>query len=402
MVLCHCGNSDSGVAGTMIETNTGNRASARVFVSTSALGLHTNDTLLVLLTEADTVGDTVYVSKWKFEKVADTVSIVSGILELDSVPVGKYDSIEIHSAGGEIKTVSVDWDVSPKGILFDESLGVSPVGMVEISLPEEFGDLASSGETFARMPFPVRLGNDVRNPCLFDANKNLILLDVADSLSDSAVYWGVLPQVVFSDDGKVLFEVLGNCQESNAVGISLARHVEHFSPTLTLDSVQTSFLISPLEPFVDNSRIGVSFWILADSASQMIPYGRILGAKADSAGFIIQQRADRGSVNLRLDSRGGGYNALYGTAPILDGSWHHYAFTLDADSVTVFADGAVIDRGSFDSGEGFENVLNPLCGGEEHFNGTLDEIFFLDGSQSENWMRLFYALQKGFPEAGNP
>ncbi len=401
--LLHCGNSESKIAGTMIETNTGNGEFARVFVSTSAMNLSVNDTVLVSQMEADTVGDTVYVFRRKFEKVADSLSVAAGILELDSVPVGRYDSVEVHSATGVVAAFLVDWDVSENDILFDSALKISSFGMAELPIPEEFRDLVSSGETFAQMPFPIRLKKDVPNPCLFDADRNLILLERTDSLPDSSVYWGVMPQVLFAEDGaSILFEVLGNCQESNAIEIPLARRTEHFSPTLTLDSLLTNYLISPFEPFVENSHIGVAFWILADSALQTVSYGRILGAKADSAGFVIQQRADRGSVNLRLDSRGGDYNALYGTARVLDGSWHHYAFTLYADSVTVFADGVVVDRGAFDSGEGFENVANPLCGGEDHFNGNLDEIFFLDGSESEGWMRLFYALQKGFPEVGNP
>ena len=80
---------------------------------------------------------------------------------------------------------------------------------------------------------------------------------------------------------------------------------------------------------------------------------------------------------------------------VLDGSWHNYAFTIFEDSVKIYLDGALLIASEFDSGEGFADVSNPAIGYEAPNNivGGMDELFFFDGMQSENWMKLFYALQ---------
>ena len=61
------------------------------------------------------------------------------------------------------------------------------------------------------MPFAVRLP-DVKNPCLLDADGNMVRLSRAEladvptvKTSDSAVYWGVLPRVAFDEGGAHVF-----------------------------------------------------------------------------------------------------------------------------------------------------------------------------------------------------
>ncbi len=125
-------------------------------------------------------------------------------------------------------------------------------------------------------------------------------------------------------------------------------------------------------------------------------YMRILSAKKDSVGFIIQQRADRSAINLRLDAGSGeAYNQIFGTAEILDGTWHNYAFRISNDSVAIFADGVLIQKEVIISGTGFSAAFNPAVGAADpNLIGGLDEVFFFDGSQSDDWMRLFYALHR--------
>ena len=53
---------------------------------------------------------------------------------------------------------------------------------------------------------------------------------------------------------------------------------------------------------------------------------------------------------------------------------------------------AVLESRRFDSGEGFAAAFNPTIG-YGGIRGGVDEVFFFDGAQSNNWMRLFYALQ---------
>lgn len=387
-------------AGVIIETNTGNKAVARAFVSTAALNMNAGDTLALPVA--------------RFSRVADSLDCAAGVMELDSVPVGKYDSAEVRPVGGVARTVAVNWNVSPDSVNLDPALGVSGISAASVLLPDGFSDIASSAESFDEMPFALRIAAGVKNPCLIDGAGRMILLDSVASASDSVLYWGVMPRVVFSKSGTIDFDVIGKCQESNALHLALGRHVEHFEnetpseaaaaanpekpelagTALWLDSSDYYRVITPFYPFVDGYYMTASLWINMDSSRQVTAYTRILSAKKDSVGFIVQQRSDRSAINLRLDTRTGDYNKVIGTAKILDGSWHNYAFRVYGDSVAVFSDGSLIQKAAFNSGEGFTTAYNPAIGCSPNLVGALDEIMFFDGTQSDDWMRLLYALQK--------
>lgn len=397
LFLAGCGEEHAGV---IIETNTGNKAVARVIVSTAALNMK--------------AGDTLALSAARFFRVADSLDCVAGVMELDSVPVGKYDSAEVRPVEGSARSVAVNWDVSPDSVNIDPALGAGAIFAASLVLPGGFSDLAGSSEAFYEMPFALRLAAGVKNPCLLDADGRMILLDSVASASDSVLYWGVMPRVIFSGSGAVDFDVIGKCQESSALRLPLGRHVEHFegeTPSeaavasnpvrsgaaggaLWFDSSDYYRVITPFYPFVGGYYMAASLWINMDSSRQVKAYTRILSAKKDSVGFIVQQRSDRSAVNLRLDTRTGSYNRVVGTAEILDGSWHNYAFRVYGDSVAVFCDGSLIQKASFDSGEGFATAYNPAIGGSPNLVGGLDEIMFFDGTQSDGWMRLLYAFQK--------
>ncbi len=164
------------------------------------------------------------------------------------------------------------------------------------------------------------------------------------------------------------------------------------------DSTDNWFLINDFKPFEDRYSMAASIWINMKKEQQPETYMRILSAKKDSTGFIIQQRADRSAVNLRLDAGKENFaynNQIFGTADILDGTWHNYAFRISKDSVAIFADGVLIQKEVIISGSDFSAAFNPAVGAADpNLIGGLDEVFFFDGSQSDNWMRLFYALQK--------
>ena len=265
------------------------------------------------------------------------------------------------------------------------------------------------------MPLPIRLEKPAAKPCLVDGKRNVIALE--KSVGDSLLYWGRLEKVVFAKDGSLKFDLLDSCYRDKEAEVELSRRTLHldnekiseaavaqfkvagmkapFGGALWTDSTDMWKLVNDFEPFTDNGKqMSASIWIKGDSVSQaIIPegkgYTRLLSCKNDSIGFILQQRANQAAVNLRLDARTNGkgvYNATFGNARILDGKWHHYAFTIR---------GVNIGGTEFDSGEGFAVCKNPAIGYEgRNFVGGIDEVFFFDGTQSVNWMRLFYALQK--------
>jgi hypothetical protein len=315
--------------------------------------------------------------------------------------------------------VAVSWNVEENSTNIDRALEAEFEGAVALVLPEGFEDLASLDEVFENMPFAVRLP-DVKNPCLLDANGNMVRLsraELADAptakASDSAVYWGVLPQVAFDENNAMSLDVVESCQSSDRIDLALARYVEHFDSVAPseaalatgnelasvlgnsrwTDSTDNWFYIPGFKPFSeDGYYMGLSIWFNIDSM-QVGEYAQIISAKKDSVGFTLQKRGTSGAVNLRLDTRTGVYNTVVGRANgVLDGTWHNYSFKIHGDSVTTFIDGTLLESRQFDSGEGFAAAFNPAIG-YGGLRGGIDEVFFFDGTQSNNWMRLFYALQ---------
>lgn len=415
-----CSNTSStDSAGILIETNTGNKGLARILVSTENLDVVAGDTVVVFKASADTVGDTLYVDTVDYRHVATSIECESGVMSLDSLPVGDYESVSVHPLEGDVRTVVVSWNVAENSTNIDRALDAEFKGAVALVLPEGFEDLASSDEVFESMPFAVRL-QDVKNPCLLDANGNMVRLSRAElanvptaKTSDSAVYWGVLPQVAFDGNGAISLDIVESCQSSDHIDLALARYVEHFDSVVPseaalatgnelasvlgnsrwVDSTDNWFYISDFKPFSeDGYYMGLSIWFNIDSM-QVGEYAQIISAKKDSVGFTLQKRGTSGAVNLRLDTRTGVYNTVVGRANgVLDGTWHNYSFKIHGDSVTTFIDGALLESRQFDAGEGFATAFNPAIG-YGGIRGGIDEVFFFDGTQSNNWMRLFYALQ---------
>lgn len=405
-----CSNtSSSDTAGIFIETNTGNKQTARIAVSTTNLDLSAGDTIVIHKETADTVGDTAYVSIVNLHRVADSMECVSGIMVIDSIPVGLYDSVQIHPVSGKARSASVNWSIAADTLNFDSALDASFDGVVAFALPQGFEDLANADEKFDNMPIAVRI-EGLNKPCLQDFDGNVILLD--RSKGDTTLYWGVLQQVIFNESGEIQLDIISNCQANNNLNLALGRHAEHFDDFETSEAAQNSGLaltsvmggarwtdstdswtyIDNFVPFVDGKYMTLSVWFNMDSL-QVEGYVQIASAKKDSVGFTIQQRGSTNAINLRLDAEHGAYNKVYGRADgVLNNEWHNYTVKIFGDSVTTFVDGVLNTRETFDSGDGFGKAFNPDIG-YKGTRGGIDELFFFDGTQSENWMRLFYALQ---------
>lgn len=345
--------------------------------------------------------------------------VSSKVLLLEKIPEGYYKGFVVSNQKSTV-TYDLDLNISAENKSFVYSdKNASAVESIEVKLPEGFEDLSAVDESFKDMPIPVRTKKRLGNPCLVDSRGGVVLLEATSA--DSLLYWGRMDQVVFTENGTLKFDLLDSCNGKKD-SVSLARRVEHFDNSvlseiasarfdqmdaafggaLWTDSTDNWYMINNFEPFTkDGYQMSTSVWIKADSASQPAPgknYTRILSAKKDSVGFIIQQRADHPAVNVRIDARKDGkgvYNSAYGNAWILDGEWHNYSLTIRGDSLYTYADGEVVSKNKFENGSGFSTCTNPAVGYEKNnLVGGLDEIFFFDGSQTENWMRLFFALQK--------
>lgn len=380
------------------------------------------DTLKIkTVMERSLKNNTVYSTFGVIRHVLDSLDVASGLIKLEKMPEAPVGPWNVF-----ISDEGMFWAEFP--LKKDETAFVfasnnTKVSEISIKLPDGFEDLSSADETFKDMPLPIRLEKQATRPCLVDANRNVIALEKSDG--DSLLYWGRLDQVNFSADGSLNFDLLDSCYRDKGPEVELSRRTLHLDNekvsdaafakfkssemraalggALWTDYTDTWMLVNDFDPFTENGRLmSASIWIKGDSVSQAtLPegksYTRLLSCKKDSVGFILQQRANQAVVSLRLDTRANGkgvYNSTYGNARILDGDWHNYSFTIRGDSVFTYADGVKIEVAKFDSGLGFSACKNPAIGYERNFVGGMDEIFFFDGTQSINWMRLFYALQK--------
>lgn len=357
--------------------------------------------------------DTIYSTLSVINYVLDSAAVANGLVKVDhlpEIPGGSHWWVNITDEGGFWSDFALkDGETT---FIYADSIGDGKTIPVTVSLPEGFEDLSSADEPFKDMPLPIRLEKPATKACLVDALGRVIPLQKSEG--DSLLYWGSLKEVVFSESGTLSFDLLNNCYYDDwgkPVGdtaVVLSRHTESFDSltgsknegilgnALWLDSTDSWKMIEDFEPFTNNgTQMSASIWIKMKAEEQVEDYTRILSAKNDKVGFAVQQRADRTAINLRIDAGEEHYNQIFGTAEALDGTWHNYAFRINKDSVTIFLDGMLIQKAAYESGDGFESVVNPTIGADRpNLVGGLDEIFFFDGSQSENWLRLFYALQK--------
>ena len=129
-----CSDSTSGnTAGIIIETNTGNKGSARVYVPTELWDLSTGDTVSLEQIHRDTIGDTIFVHENDYRKVADSTSIASGLLLLDSVPEGRYDSVTVYTSDGKTQVFTTNIDIDKEQTYYLDSAGDRELAIEELS-----------------------------------------------------------------------------------------------------------------------------------------------------------------------------------------------------------------------------------------------------------------------------
>lgn len=417
---------DSNTAKVIYESRkTSRKGKATAYLSLEYLdSIRVGDTLRISTLDSNYLdGDSMFIMTSVIEHEFSEDEVLSKVIFLENLPEGIYKNVAlIQKDSTAFYATSFSLTASKKIFAYlndSSSNAFSDVKNVAIQLPEGFEDLSSVDESFKDMPFPIRVEKPMNYPCLVDANSNVILLE--ENESDSLLYWGRMEIVNFAKDGSIKFDLLDNCNRYKD-SVTLARRAVHldnetpsenaterfenmdaaFGNALWTDSTDNWKLIDNFEPFTQNGyQMSASIWIKADSASQPTPgknYTRLLAVKKDSIGFALQQRADHPAVNVRIDAHKDGkgvYNMTYGNAWILDGTWHNYSLTIRGDSLYTYADGVIVSKNQFENGSNFASCTNPAIGYDRNnFVGGLDEIFFFDGSQTENWMRLFYALQK--------
>ena len=139
-IACSDNAADSS-AGIFIETNTGNKASACIYVPTELWKLSAGDTVSLEQSRRDTIGDTIYITESDYRKVADSTSIASGTLILDSVPEGRYDSVTVYTSDGKTHVFATNIDIDKEQTYYLDSAGVREVTIVENTGTVDFSDV---------------------------------------------------------------------------------------------------------------------------------------------------------------------------------------------------------------------------------------------------------------------
>lgn len=155
-IACSDNAADSS-AGIFIETNTGNKASACIYVPTELWKLSAGDTVSLEQSRRDTIGDTIYITESDYRKVADSTSIASGTLILDSVPEGHYDSVTVYTSDGKTQVFTTNIDIDKEQTYYLDSAGVR-----ELVIEENSGTIGLSDISYLSVKdFGIKAGDSL-------------------------------------------------------------------------------------------------------------------------------------------------------------------------------------------------------------------------------------------------
>lgn len=348
--------------------------------------------------------DTLYIGGTESATIITTDMLMTGFVTLSDVP-NQFDlHLKVSRADTTFEIDNLPPVNSEQKILLTSDTTLSASYHLRLNIPIEAPD---DQQSLNDLPFPVWLPTSIQSPCLADAGDQLIPLDSTLSRADSILYWGTfaeLPPALEMENSatqtSIEFKIIENCPLSTTEPGRLTLHMDQQSDSISvwgnslwLDSNSSSFMIESFNTFTESGNVGLGFWLRMDAAEQSSTYTQIFDTRSDNSGFRIQQKANRTTAELRIDTKDGAYNALFGPSEILDGNWHHYALSIHQNKLIVVVDGVTIADTTFNLGSGFTDSFNPLIGGDPNMRGHVDEFMAFDGSQNASWWELFYQLQ---------
>ena len=282
--------------------------------------------------------------------IVDSIDLQKGQITWNNLPAKIIPSLAKMTQGNSsIETITVSWNLQAgqTNIAIAKTLQ-SPVAKIQFTLPDS---QALALGNISAIPFPIWLSSSIVSPSLTNSEGQRIRLDKTFTAGDSTLYWAVAADFDFTKGATISFLVFDSTtQEINPPVIPMrkALHMDDLvdssgilGKAMTFDTTSTYYSITPFTTFVDSNSLGMSLWIKMDGNIQTGTYTRIFTSSLNNSGITLQQRADRTSMDLRIDTKNGDYNALFGQAQILDGAWHQYSFTIHNGHVCVLMPSAI-------------------------------------------------------------
>jgi hypothetical protein len=153
----------------------------------------------------------------------------------------------------------------------------------------------------------------------------------------------------------------------------------------------------------------VSAWIKSTntSAFQMIIGKTTGGAGNDQLQFRTESTTEKVRVTLFYS---GGATILDSTATVLDGNWHHVAFTYSSSGMNIYIDGSASGSNTTNvtplstSTESFMIGARKISAPNSFFNGEIDEVAVFNTVLSAEKIQQIYdatAVVGGVPQTAN-
>ena len=371
------------------------------------------------------LGDTICIDGSLNCFVVNSEDVDRGYILADGIPNAYFEKITIMTAEGETETDSVYWSFrSEDTLLVTRDKPGYLVGLRKMTFNDSVVatlKAMDSSITLKHIPILVESKSETV-PTLIDANGYEIdyLLD-AKSAKGKEVLLMDLPEISANMlDGNVL-----SLREIEPTYLSLGPHPYtfynldeydsegYYGTGLHLDSTKKDLKLHKYAdgfPLFEDGSLGFSFWIKGEAPADT-GFTIFSSTPSVNGGFEIRQCSkDPATICTRIYSgleTASTDTTLYGSAKILDGSWHHYFVVFVQKHLTIAVDGKTIRNTDIKISDDFsESQFNIDIGGKTAFNGEIDEIFLtsFDDSirakgdttwqQLQSWLSVFYELQK--------
>lgn len=347
-------------------------------------------------------------------RTVDAASLASGVAVIRSVPAATFRRFAVISSEESasmneymLRLWNVDWTVDSGKTLF--ASGEASIQRGSFRLTRTLPDTLQKYAGADSVPFPVWLPVDAGTPLVIDDSGKILPVHAELVSGDSALYWMIAPRVSFEASTTIAYTVFDSVGVSAALPAYPLTYALHFDSAsalagvwgnaYALSSATSPYAIPDVTLFGDTTA-SLSFWIKLDSSAFGSDSSAVLfSAMTNGSGFVIRQNAHNRYTSIgtelyvRTDSGIMLDTVVYGSAMILDKTWHQYALLISGDHISVLLDGKVIHDTDFKRGNGFSPV-NPVLGGSPAVTGTVDELMFYNGTQDTTWFKVLYELQR--------